>query len=72
MQYKPREEIKAQLLADFIAEFTSASSKQDEDQGTKQWVVHVDGSSTQYVGGIGIVLCSSEGDHLEYAVHLQF
>ena len=46
VQYKPREEIKAQVLVDFIAEFTPASSKQDEDQGAKQWVVNVDGLST--------------------------
>ena len=29
--YKPREPIKAQVLADFIAEFTSTSSQQNED-----------------------------------------
>jgi len=32
----------------------------------------VDGSSTQHVEGIGMVLHSPEGDHLEYAVYLQF
>ena len=45
VQYKPREVIKAQVLADFIAEFTHASSKQDDEQGAKQWVVYVDSSS---------------------------
>jgi len=44
--YKRREAIKALVLVDFIAEFTLASGKQDEDQGTKQWVVHMDDSST--------------------------
>ena len=70
--YRPKEAIKAQVLADFIAEFTPANRLQGEDQGTKQWIVHIDGSSTQHAGGIGIVLHSLEGDHLEYAVHLQF
>ena len=32
----------------------------------------MDGSSTQHVEGIGIVLRSPKGDHLEYAVRLQF
>ena len=32
----------------------------------------MDGLSTQHVGGIGIILQSLEGDHLEYAIHLQF
>ena len=72
MRYKPKEVIKAKVLVDFIVEFTPASSRQDEDQGVKQWVVHVDGSSKQHAGGIGIVLCLLEGDPLEYAVHLQF
>ena len=35
VQYKPKEEIKAQVLVDFIVEVTPASSKQDEDQGAK-------------------------------------
>ena len=72
MRYKPREAIKAQVLADFIVEFTPASSKQDEEHGARQWVIHVDGLSTQQAGGIGIVLRSPKGDHLEYAVCLQF
>ena len=32
----------------------------------------MDGLSTQHVGGIGIVLQSLEGGHLEYAIRLQF
>jgi len=32
----------------------------------------MDGSSTQHAGGIGIVLYSPRGDHLKYAVYLQF
>ena len=32
----------------------------------------MDGLSTQQAGGIGIVLRSPKGDHLEYAVCLQF
>ena len=72
MWYRPKEAIKAQVLADFIAEFTQASGQQSGDQRAKQWIVHVDGSSTQHVGGIGIVLHLLEGDHLEYVVRLQF
>jgi len=32
----------------------------------------VDGSSTLYAGGIGVILKSSEGDKLRYAAHLQY
>lgn len=72
VRYQPKEAIKAQALANFIAEFIPAHDQQNEDQGAKQWVVQVDGSSTQHVEGIGIVLRSLEGDHLEYVVRLQF
>ena len=72
VRYKPREAIKSQFLADLIVEFTPANNQQDGDQRAKQWVVHVDGSSTQHVRGIEIILQSPEGGHLEYAVRLQF
>ena len=48
VQYKPKEVIKAQVLANFIVEFTPSNNQQDGDQGAKQWVVHVDGSSTHH------------------------
>jgi len=32
----------------------------------------VDGSSTQHVGGVGVILQSPKGDLLEYAFRLQF
>ena len=38
----------------------------------KKWIIHVDGSSTQHVGGIRIVLQSLEGDKLTYKVRLQY
>ena len=38
----------------------------------KKWVVHVDGSSTQHAGGIGVVLQSPEGDKLKHKVRLQY
>ena len=38
----------------------------------KKWIIHVDGSSTQHTGEIGVVLQSPEGDRLMYKVHLQY
>ena len=71
IKYLPRHAIKAQALADFIAEFTPShnDSKVVED---KKWIIHVDGSSTQHAGGIGVVLQSPEGDKLMYKVRLQY
>ena len=69
IKYLPRHAIKAQALADFIAEFTPSHSELEivED---KKWIIHVDCSSTQHAGGIGVVLQSPEGDKLTYKVRL--
>ena len=72
VRYQPRNVIKAQALADFIAEFTPSHDNLDEMEGSKNWVVHVDGLSTQQAGGIGVVLQSSEGDKMKHKVRLQF
>nr|XP_023892163.1 uncharacterized protein LOC112004164 [Quercus suber] len=41
-------------------------------EGNQKWIVHVDGSSTQHAGGIGVVLQSPEGDKLKHKVRLQY
>ena len=38
----------------------------------RRWVVYVDGLSTLYAGGIGVILKSPKGDKLKYAAHLQY
>ena len=72
IRYQPRNAIKAQALADFIAEFTLSYEDLREGEYNKKWVVHVDGSSTLYAGGIGVVLQSPEGDKLKYKARLQY
>ena len=61
IRYQPRHATKAQALADFIAEFMPRCDD-EEVQENKKWMVHVDGSSTQHAGRIGVVLQSPEGD----------
>ena len=39
---------------------------------SKKWVVHVDGSTTQPAGGIGVVVQSPEGDKLKHKIRLQY
>ena len=55
IRYSPCTAIKGQ-----VAEFTNG-----EDQGADEhpsWTLHLDGSSTRQAGGVGVVLCSLEGD----------
>ena len=72
IRYQPRHAINAQALADFIAEFTPSCGDIEQMEDSKRWVIHVDNSSTQYVGGIGVVLQSLEGDKLKYKIRLQY
>ena len=72
VRYHPREVIKAQALANFIAEFTPTHDQQNGREGAKQWIVHVDGLSTQYIRGVSVILQSPKGDRLEHAICLQF
>ena len=68
IRYQPRHAIKAQALAEFTPSYEDLS----EVENRKKWVIHVDGSSTQHAGGIGVVLLSPEGDRLMRKVHLQY
>uniref|UniRef100_A0A2N9F5L1 RNase H type-1 domain-containing protein n=1 Tax=Fagus sylvatica TaxID=28930 RepID=A0A2N9F5L1_FAGSY len=73
IDYRPRTAIKAQALADFIAEFTSRDDEPTEDvEQALKWTVNIDGSSIKDSGGVGIVLRSPEGDIIKQAIRLQY
>ena len=69
IKYQPRHAIKAQALTDFIVEFTPSYDDLEVMEG-KKWIIHVDDSSTQHAGGIGVVLQSPKGDRLKHKVRL--
>ena len=48
--------MKAQVLADFIAEFTFSQNELDGMDEAQRWIVNADGSSTLYARGIGVTL----------------
>ena len=68
IEYQPRAAIKAQVLADFIAEFTYPCK--EEEPSREIWMVQTDGSATKEVGGAGVVLIPPEGETLKYVVRL--
>ncbi|XP_065624582.1 uncharacterized protein LOC136065385 [Quercus suber] len=71
VEYHPRTAIKAQALADFIAEFTypDESNCASEDE---TWTIQTDGSSAQKRGGVGVVIITPTGEILKYGVRLRF
>ena len=59
IDYRPQTAIKAQALANFIAEFTAKDDEPTEDvEQTSRWTVNIDGLSTKDSGGISVVLKS--------------
>ncbi|XP_073313426.1 uncharacterized protein [Primulina huaijiensis] len=65
IQYEPRTPIKAQALANFLVEIVH---QENEDP----WKVYVDGSSSKYGSGLGVVLISPAGEEVKLAVRLDF
>ena len=78
IDYKPRVAIKAQAMADLVAEFVEPEVCLDQlDTATdsneaRVWQVSVDGSSREQGSGAGIVLEGPEGEEICYAVKLEF
>nr|XP_025677640.1 uncharacterized protein LOC112777478 [Arachis hypogaea] len=66
IKFEPRNAIKAQALADFIAEMTPRNST------PKSWKLHVDGSSNITSGGARVILESQNGVVIEQSVRYEF
>ncbi|XP_025664847.1 uncharacterized protein [Arachis hypogaea] len=66
MTFEPRTAIKAQALADFIAEMTPGNPT------TKTWKLYVDGSSNITSSGAGVILESQNGVIIEQSVPYEF
>ncbi|KAK0581236.1 hypothetical protein LWI29_011631 [Acer saccharum] len=72
-----RTAIKAQAVADFVAEFTEPSievARMMVEQNKKifKWQLRVDGSSNTHSSGAGVVVSTPEGDSVECALRFDF
>ncbi|XP_071920747.1 uncharacterized protein [Coffea arabica] len=77
LSYEPRTAIKAQALADFLAEFTftggpESTSALAEVSTPSLWRLYVDGSSNGDVSGAGLLLEGSQGEMCSYALRFGF
>nr|XP_025638546.1 uncharacterized protein LOC112733717 [Arachis hypogaea] len=66
IKFEPRYAIKAQAMADFIAEMTPGNTPPEA------WKLHVDGSSNVTSGGAGVILESQNGVVIEQSVRYDF
>ncbi|XP_057742920.1 uncharacterized protein LOC130961192 [Arachis stenosperma] len=66
IKFEPRYAIKAQAMADFIAEMTPGNSTPES------WKLHVDGSSNVTSGGAGVILKNQNGVVIKQSVRYEF
>ena len=76
IEYLLRPSIKAQALTSFILECTIPDEEQNDGETTPMtnecWVLHIDGSSNAMGLGAGLMLTSSDGVVMEYALQFKF
>ncbi|XP_027155826.1 uncharacterized protein LOC113756302 [Coffea eugenioides] len=75
--YQSRTSIKGQALADFLAEGTSLpasepSSMPEAVRPEEPWILFVDGASSKEGSGADLLLISSTGEELTYALRFDF
>ncbi|XP_065020515.1 uncharacterized protein LOC135645761 [Musa acuminata AAA Group] len=71
IQYIPRTAIKAQAVADFIAELTPSTGEELEPP-RETWTLHVDGSANAKGAGAGLVLVTPDGRSIERSFRFGF
>jgi ribonuclease HI len=67
ISYEPRQAIKAQALADFVAEMMHPGPSI-----LGAWVVHVDGSSNEKGSGARVIIKNDDGIAVEYSLRFAF
>ncbi|KAK0582506.1 hypothetical protein LWI29_026330 [Acer saccharum] len=77
VEYLPRTAIKAQAVADFVAECTEPSIEVvrmmvEQNKKIFKWQLRVDGSSNTHGSGAGVVVSTLEGDSVECALRFDF
>ncbi|MCI15269.1 maturase K, partial [Trifolium medium] len=69
IRYERRKTLKAQVLADFVAEMTNPSPPTN---GADKWTIFVDGASNATGAGEGIILENENGILIEVSLALSF
>ncbi|GAU47210.1 hypothetical protein TSUD_403510, partial [Trifolium subterraneum] len=69
IRYESRNALKAQVLADFVAEMTCSFSSTD---GVNKWTIFVDGASNATGAGAGIIIENEDGILIEVSLALSF
>jgi hypothetical protein len=71
INYKPRDTIKSQAVADFLIDWTEAQDSTPIPD-PEYWLMHFDGSKMLNGSGAGVTLKSPKGEELQYVLQIHF
>nr|CAN72485.1 hypothetical protein VITISV_002718 [Vitis vinifera] len=72
IEFQPRLSMKGQVMADFVLEYSRKPGQHEESSKKEWWTLRVDGASRSSGSGVGLLLQSPTGEHLEQAIRLGF
>ncbi|KAL6335721.1 hypothetical protein AAG906_039484 [Vitis piasezkii] len=72
IEFQPRLSMKGQVMADFVLEYSRKPIQHKEPSEKEWWTLRVDGASRSSGSGVGLLLQSPTGEHLEQAIRLGF
>nr|CAN67947.1 hypothetical protein VITISV_002483 [Vitis vinifera] len=72
IDFQPRLSMKGQVMADFVLEYSREPTQHKQPHGEGWWTLQVDGASRSSGSGVGLLLQSPIGEHLEQVIRLGF
>nr|CAN62495.1 hypothetical protein VITISV_027483 [Vitis vinifera] len=72
IEFQPRLSMKGQVMADFVLEYSRRPIPHKEPSEEEWWTLRVDGASRSSGFGVGLLLQSPTGEHLEQSIRLGF
>ncbi|RVW37522.1 Transposon Ty3-I Gag-Pol polyprotein [Vitis vinifera] len=72
IKFQPRLSKKGQVMADFVLEYSRRPNQHHESSEQEWWTLRVNGASRSSGSGVGLLLQSPTGEHLEQAIRLGF
>jgi ribonuclease HI len=71
LEFYPRQDIKSQILADFISKWTKTQQPPPTEK-PEHWKMYFDGSLNLEGAGAGILFISPQADHLKYILQIHY
>eukprot|EP00261_Vitis_vinifera_P024765 XP_010657208.1 PREDICTED: uncharacterized protein LOC104880867 [Vitis vinifera] len=72
IEFQPKLSMKGQVMADFVLEYSRKPIQHKEPREKEWWTLRVDGAARSSGSGVGLLLQSPIGEHLEQAIRMGF